>query len=171
MKSFGIVLEESKGLGRGFDFMRIALSLAVVTRHVISLAGPASAGANPGAETSFGSGLDWIISYSILIMFFGLSGFLISGSAMRLTLKNFLIVSAHPPARFPNRVDAKRVAFCRFSLQDFACAWTRSLIQNLHGPCNPSRAFACWSHVDIDAFEAVADETTPTLSWYPPEAI
>ncbi len=91
MKSFGIVLEESKGLGRGFDFMRIALSLAVVTRHVISLAAPASAGANPGAETGFGSGLDWIISYSILIMFFGLSGFLISGSAMRLTLKNFLI--------------------------------------------------------------------------------
>lgn len=91
MKSFGIVLEESKGLGRGFDFMRIALSLAVVTRHVISLAGPAGAGANPGAETGFGSGLDWIVSYSILIMFFGLSGFLISGSAMRLTLKNFLI--------------------------------------------------------------------------------
>ena len=91
MKSFGNVLDDSKGLGRGFDFMRIALSLAVVTRHVISLARPVVAGANPGADTGFGFGLDWIVSYSILIMFFGLSGFLISGSAMRLTLKNFLI--------------------------------------------------------------------------------
>ena len=91
MKSFGNVLDDSNGLGRGFDFMRIALSLAVVTRHVISLARPVVAGANPGADTGFGFGLDWIVSYSILIMFFGLSGFLISGSAMRLTLKNFLI--------------------------------------------------------------------------------
>ena len=72
MKSFGHVLDESKGLGGGFDFMRIALSLAVVTRHVISLASPAPAGSNPGADTGFGFGLDWIISYSILIMFFGL---------------------------------------------------------------------------------------------------
>ena len=56
MKSFGDVPDDSKGLGRGFDFMRIALSLAVVTRHVISLAGPSAAGANPGADTGLVSG-------------------------------------------------------------------------------------------------------------------
>ena len=28
----------------------------------------------------------------------------------------------------------------------------------------------CWSHADIDAFEAVADETTPTIGWYPPDS-
>lgn len=88
MKSFGEVLDESKGLGRGFDFMRIALSLAVVTRHVISLSGTPEATGPAGFNLA---GLDWIVSYSILIMFFGLSGFLISGSAMRLSLKNFLI--------------------------------------------------------------------------------
>lgn len=88
MNSFGKVLDESKGLGRGFDFMRIALSLAVVTRHVISLSGTPESSAAPGLNWA---GLDWIVSYSILIMFFGLSGFLISGSAMRLNLKNFLI--------------------------------------------------------------------------------
>lgn len=87
MRTFGQVLEESSGLGRGFDFLRIALSLGVVTRHVISLA---STG-NRQDDTLFHFGIDWIVSYSILIMFFGLSGFLISGSAMRLSLKNFLI--------------------------------------------------------------------------------
>ena len=83
MASIGKVLDDSKGLGRGFDFMRIALAVGVVGWHAFQLSQPA------GTETS--PGLAWVMSYSILIMFFGLSGFLIAGSAMRLSLKNFLI--------------------------------------------------------------------------------
>lgn len=28
----------------------------------------------------------------------------------------------------------------------------------------------CWSHADIDVLETMADETTLTLAWYPPDA-
>jgi peptidoglycan/LPS O-acetylase OafA/YrhL len=84
-KSIGSLLDESRGLGKGFDFLRVALAFGVVTWHT-----------NPIA-----TGVDWKLvnhnrffwqfAYSILIMFFALSGFLISGSALRLDLKNFLI--------------------------------------------------------------------------------
>lgn len=83
MITLGKVLEDNKGLGQGFDFMRVALSLAVVGWHVVGLS--KASGYEPGA------GMAWILSYSVLIMFFGLSGFLIAGSAMRLSLGNFLI--------------------------------------------------------------------------------
>lgn len=83
MTSIGKVLDDSKGLGRGFDFMRITLAVGVVGWHAFQLS------RTDGAEA--GPGLAWVLSYSILIMFFGLSGFLIAASAMRLSLKNFLI--------------------------------------------------------------------------------
>lgn len=83
MNSIGKVLDDSKGLGQGFDFVRIALSLGVVGWHAFQLAQGEGYQGEPG--------LAWLLSYSVLIMFFGLSGFLIAASAMRLSLKNFLI--------------------------------------------------------------------------------
>ncbi len=83
MRSIGSVLDDNGGLGKGFDFMRIALSLAVVTWHAAQI--------SKDATELVGPGVLWIAYYSILVMFFGLSGFLIAASAKRLSLKNFLI--------------------------------------------------------------------------------
>ena len=83
MRTIGNLLDQSKGLGRGFDFLRVALSIGVVTWHTT----PIATGSWAEGETRF----LWIFDYSILEMFFGLSGFLIAGSALRLTLSNFLI--------------------------------------------------------------------------------
>ena len=40
------------------------------------------------------------------------------------------------------RVSASRMACSRARVEDFACARTRALIQNRHGPCIPPCAFA-----------------------------
>ncbi len=83
MRTFGEVLDESRGLGHGFDFLRVALAIAVVVWHAPELA--------LGTSWVPGGGVIWLGAYSVLIMFFGLSGFLITGSALRLSLRNFLI--------------------------------------------------------------------------------
>jgi peptidoglycan/LPS O-acetylase OafA/YrhL len=81
-QSIGDVLDRSKGIGGGFDFLRVALAIGVVAWH-------ASTVARGGNLDS--SRVIWFPGYAILVMFFALSGFLISGSAQRLSLRDFLI--------------------------------------------------------------------------------
>jgi peptidoglycan/LPS O-acetylase OafA/YrhL len=81
-RSIGRVLDESGGIGAGFDFLRVALAVCVVTWHQF-------AGIGGGAAPK--DGFSGLFGASILPMFFGLSGFLIAGSALRLRLKDFLI--------------------------------------------------------------------------------
>lgn len=85
MKTIGTVLDENKNIGPGFDFLRIALALSIVAFHSLTVTNQYFA---PWSldDTAF-----WIVHYSLVPMFFALSGFLISGSAARLSIKNFLI--------------------------------------------------------------------------------
>jgi peptidoglycan/LPS O-acetylase OafA/YrhL len=83
MKTFGSALDAHKGFGPGFDFARVALAFSVLLWH---------SGAIVTGDNSFtGDRYYWIWDDAILPMFFGLSGFLIAGSAQRLSLRNFLI--------------------------------------------------------------------------------
>jgi peptidoglycan/LPS O-acetylase OafA/YrhL len=72
-KSVGEILDANKGVGPGFDFLRLFLSVAVVVDHCYQnfLGDRASA---------------FLVKptiYTILGVFFALSGFLVTGSAMR----------------------------------------------------------------------------------------
>lgn len=80
-KTFGMILDENKGFGPGFDFARVFLAFSVLAWH-----SPAIVNGNANLNT-----WTWIFNYSILPMFFGLSGFLVAGSAQRLSLGNFAI--------------------------------------------------------------------------------
>jgi peptidoglycan/LPS O-acetylase OafA/YrhL len=82
MKSFEQVLVKNKGLGPGFDFLRVFLATTIVAFHAQRLI-PSSAHV---LETPL-----WFIEYALVPMFFALSGFLVSASGMRLSLRNFLI--------------------------------------------------------------------------------
>ncbi len=81
-RTVGEIINANRGLGPGFDFLRVALALSVVFIHAITVA----TGENYDSSRVF-----WLPSYAILVMFFALSGFLITGSAQRLSLRNFLI--------------------------------------------------------------------------------
>ena len=83
MRTIGDVLDESRGLGKGFDFLRVFLAFSVLTWHCW----PISAGFTPQYNAHF----FWFFDYWILFVFFALSGFLITGSAQRLKLSDFLI--------------------------------------------------------------------------------
>jgi peptidoglycan/LPS O-acetylase OafA/YrhL len=74
-------LQVYKGIGPGFDFLRIGLAVSIVAFHSIVNLGFASVRQTPL----------WFAEYALVPMFFALSGFLVTGSAMRLSLKNFLI--------------------------------------------------------------------------------
>ncbi|TCZ66112.1 acyltransferase family protein [Roseicella aquatilis] len=82
MKSVGKVLDGYKGFGPGFDFLRIFLALAIIAWHVATLTGHRDI----ARSTPF-----WFAEYSLVPMFFMLSGFLVAGSGMRLDLKNFIL--------------------------------------------------------------------------------
>jgi peptidoglycan/LPS O-acetylase OafA/YrhL len=82
MRSIGSVLDEAKGLGPGFDFLRVFLAFGVIFTHSLGIVGARSVDETP---------VLWFNNYWILAMFFGLSGFLITGSALRLSLRDFLI--------------------------------------------------------------------------------
>ena len=84
MRTIGGEIDATQGLGAGFDFLRVALAFGVVAWHEPRVLTPANAHLHDAP-------LIWLMGYSILPMFFGLSGFLISGSAQRLGLGNFLI--------------------------------------------------------------------------------
>lgn len=86
MKTFGSVLEGYKGIGPGFDTMRIVLAFAVIAWHCIPIAlGSADSGKHSHA---------WVLWYSVLPVFFALSGFLVAGSALRLSLGKFALSRA-----------------------------------------------------------------------------
>lgn len=76
-------MERFKGIAPGFDFLRIFLAVSVVAYHVLPVA-------MPGVDYREVP-LMWIYRFAILAVFFALSGFLITGSAKRLSLGNFLI--------------------------------------------------------------------------------
>lgn len=83
MTTIGAKLDEHRGVGPGFDFQRIALATCVVLWHVDAVVHGGARGDNVP--------LLWFPGYAILAMFFALSGFLITGSATRLRLRDFLI--------------------------------------------------------------------------------
>lgn len=82
MKTISEVLDRNRGIGPGFDFLRIFLATSIVAVHSVLLT---------GNRARFESSIFWFLEYALVPMFFALSGFLIAGSAGRLSLKNFLI--------------------------------------------------------------------------------
>ena len=82
-QSIGTKLDQTKGIGRGFDFLRIFLAVSVLASHSVLI--------TQGNIHLFESPPYTLLYWSILPLFFALSGFLITGSAMRLKLKDFLI--------------------------------------------------------------------------------
>lgn len=78
--TIGQRLDEVQGFGPGFDFLRIFLAVSVVLIHAPLITGTWSP-------------LDpvWMFQFSILPMFFALSGFLIGGSAQRLVFSSFIL--------------------------------------------------------------------------------
>lgn len=82
-ETIGSRLDGRQGVAPGFDFLRIFLALSIVAWHVDAIVtGDVSYNSQP---------FRWVYGYFTLASFFSLSGFLIAGSALRLTLKNFLI--------------------------------------------------------------------------------
>jgi peptidoglycan/LPS O-acetylase OafA/YrhL len=82
MRTLGSVLDEQNGFGQGFDFLRIFLATGIIAWHVASLSGH--------VDLARASGF-WFSEYMLVPMFFALSGFLVAGSGMRLSAKNFLL--------------------------------------------------------------------------------
>jgi peptidoglycan/LPS O-acetylase OafA/YrhL len=83
LRTIGEMLDAKRGIGLGFDFLRVVLACLVVVWHVL----PIVKGYNPLEEMR----ILWFNNYWILASFFGLSGFLITGSAQRLRLHDFII--------------------------------------------------------------------------------
>jgi peptidoglycan/LPS O-acetylase OafA/YrhL len=83
MKTFDQVLAENRGIGPGFDFLRVSLSLSIVLCHSFLVA--------EGERHQLNGAFVGTFRESLVPMFFALSGFLITASAMRLRLKDFLV--------------------------------------------------------------------------------
>jgi peptidoglycan/LPS O-acetylase OafA/YrhL len=77
----GDALDTNRGVGPGFDFLRVALALSIVGNHSVDV--------TYGDDGSFGA--SWVYGASLVPMFFALSGFLITASAQRLTISQFLL--------------------------------------------------------------------------------
>lgn len=84
MVSLGDKLDSRKGIGPGFDFLRVVLATSVVAWHC----DPLLSGGVGVLDTTW---MAWFLGYAILTMFFALSGLLIAGSALRHTAGNFLL--------------------------------------------------------------------------------
>jgi peptidoglycan/LPS O-acetylase OafA/YrhL len=82
MASVGTVLDAQNGYGAGFDFLRIFLALSIVAWHTATLTGHRDL----ARSTSF-----WFAEYFLVPCFFMLSGFLVAGSGMRLSLREFCL--------------------------------------------------------------------------------
>jgi len=83
LQTIGARLDARQGIGPGFDFLRIFLAVAVVAWHAPVVV--------HGTDYWTEGPVLRLGSYAILTSFFSLSGFLISGSALRLSLPNFLV--------------------------------------------------------------------------------
>ncbi|MBZ9774184.1 acyltransferase family protein [Mesorhizobium sp. CO1-1-8] len=83
MRTIGEALDRNKGIGPGFDFLRIALAMSVLFAHSFLIA--------EGEKFQYSTPPLALMHASIIPMFFTLSGFLITGSALRLSLKNFIL--------------------------------------------------------------------------------
>jgi len=81
--TIGSKLDETKGIGQGFDFLRIFLAVSVLATHSVLI--------TQGNIHLFESKPFTLLYWVVLPLFFALSGFLITGSAMRLKLKDFLL--------------------------------------------------------------------------------
>lgn len=81
MDTFSSHLSHYKGLGPGFDFLRVGLAASIVMTHTALLS---------DREAFVRDTPLWYVEYALVPMFFALSGFLVAGSAMRLSLGNFL---------------------------------------------------------------------------------
>ncbi|WP_184081576.1 acyltransferase family protein [Sphingobium subterraneum] len=84
MFSIGAKIDANNGLAPGFDIVRVVLAVAVVAWHSVPIASRDTAWFDDARVA-------WVPGYAILAVFFGLSGFLITGSAQRLSLGNFLL--------------------------------------------------------------------------------
>lgn len=82
MKTLGSVLDDQKGLGQGFNFLRIVLATGIIGWHTAQLSGHLEV-----AKAS----VFWFSEYMLVPMFFALSGFLVAGSSARLSTKDFLL--------------------------------------------------------------------------------
>lgn len=83
MVSLGNKLDVNQGVGPGFDILRLGLAISIVFWHSFVIT---PSGIIPDEQPWF-----WLPHFGMLMMFFALSGFLISGSALRLSLPNFLL--------------------------------------------------------------------------------
>ncbi len=82
MRTIGQIMDENNGIGPGFDVLRVGLAFAVVLRHCFPL--------TYGNSEAAASGFLWTATMAIIPIFFILSGFLVTGSALRLSLGKFV---------------------------------------------------------------------------------
>jgi peptidoglycan/LPS O-acetylase OafA/YrhL len=82
MQTLGTALDRQRGFAQGFDFLRLFLAAGIIGWHTAWLSGH--------VETVEASAF-WFSQYMLVPMFFALSGFLVAGSSMRLSTKNFLL--------------------------------------------------------------------------------
>lgn len=85
MTSIGTTLDQQKGVGPGFNLLRLSLALSVLFVHSSLL----DNGATAGEWWPYGS--RWALSNLAVPMFFVLSGFLVTASVDRLRFDQFLI--------------------------------------------------------------------------------
>jgi peptidoglycan/LPS O-acetylase OafA/YrhL len=86
MRTLETALQESKGIGPGFDTLRVVLSISILFWHGIQVS------SGVAAETAaWDSTIGGYFAASLLPIFFALSGFLVIGSALRTkSLRTFL---------------------------------------------------------------------------------
>ena len=111
-------LEQTGGRSSGFDYLRIGLSVSVISWHTIIVCYGAD------AETPFWMGPLRPLLYFILPSFFALSGFLVAGSLFRNRIPAFLTLRAIRifPALFCEVVISAIIigpALTAFSLRDY----------------------------------------------------
>lgn len=82
MRSIGQIMDENNGIGPGYDALRVGLAFSVIFRHCF----PISYGESEAAS----SGFFWTATMGIVPIFFILSGFLVTGSALRLSIGKFV---------------------------------------------------------------------------------
>jgi peptidoglycan/LPS O-acetylase OafA/YrhL len=83
MNSVGDRLLANKGHGSGFDFLRLSLAICVLLSHCAQI--------YMGNESLLLESRLWLFHYAILPMFFALSGFLITASAFRNSIRDFVL--------------------------------------------------------------------------------